>query len=29
MPVNAGAEYFAAEKRYLDARTREEKIAAL
>ncbi|HKZ45229.1 MAG TPA: GTPase [archaeon] len=29
MPVNAGAEYFAAEKRYLEARTREEKIAAL
>lgn len=29
MPVNAGAEYFAAEKRYLDARTREEKIEAL
>lgn len=29
MPVNAGAEYFAAEKKYLEARAREEKIAAL
>jgi len=29
MPVNAGPEYFAAEKRYLDARTTEEKIKAL
>lgn len=29
MPVNAGPEYFAAEKKYLEARTREEKIAAL
>ena len=29
MPVNAGAEYFVAEKKYLEARTREEKIAAL
>jgi len=29
MPVNAGAEYFVAEKKYLEARTKEEKIAAL
>jgi small GTP-binding protein len=29
MPVNAGGEYFAAERKYLDAKTREEKIAAL
>jgi len=29
MPINAGPEYFVAEKRYLEARTREEKIAAL
>lgn len=29
MPVNAGAEYFVAEKKYLEARTREEKISAL
>lgn len=29
MPINAGPEYFVAEKKYLEARTREEKIAAL
>lgn len=29
MPVNAGPEYFAAEKRYLRAKTTEEKIKAL
>jgi ribosome-interacting GTPase 1 len=29
MPVNAPAEYFAAEKRYQEAKSREEKIAAL
>ena len=29
MPVNAGAEYFVAEKKYLAAKTKEEKIAAL
>ena len=29
MPVNAGPEYFAAEKRYSEARTLEQKIAAL
>lgn len=29
MPVNAGPEYFAAEKRYSQARTTEEKINAL
>jgi len=29
MPVNAGPEYFEAEKKYLEARTKEEKIAAL
>ena len=29
MPVNAGPEYFKAEEKYLSARTREEKIAAL
>ena len=29
MPVNAGPEYFAAEDRYLKARTKEEKIATL
>ncbi len=29
MPVNAGPEYFAAEKRYSEARTTEEKIKAL
>jgi len=29
MPINAGPEYFVAEKRYLDARTKEEKIQAL
>jgi len=29
MPVNAGPKYFAAEKKYLAARTKEEKIAAL
>jgi hypothetical protein len=29
MPINASAEYFKAEKRYLEARTREEKILAL
>ena len=29
MPINAGPEYFVAEKRYLEARTRKEKIAAL
>jgi small GTP-binding protein len=29
MPVNAGPEYFAAEKRYLEARSKEEKIKAL
>lgn len=29
MPINATAEYYLAEKRYLDARTKEEKIAAL
>ena len=29
MPVNAGAEYFIAEKKYLAARSKEEKIVAL
>ncbi len=29
MPINATAEYYVAEKRYLEARTKEEKIAAL
>jgi hypothetical protein len=29
MPVNAGAEYFVAEKRYLEAKSKEEKIKAL
>ncbi len=29
MPVNAGPKYFLAEKKYLAARTKEEKIAAL
>ncbi len=29
MPVNAGPEYFAAEKKYSEARTTEEKIKAL
>lgn len=29
MPINAGPEYFLAEKKYLEARTREEKIKAL
>jgi hypothetical protein len=29
MPVNAGAEYFVAEKKYLAAKSKEEKIAAL
>lgn len=29
MPINAGPEYFVAEKKYLEAKTREEKIAAL
>jgi len=29
MPINAGPEYFVAEKRYLEARTRQEKITAL
>ena len=29
MPVNAGSEYFAAEKRYLEARSKEEKIKTL
>jgi len=29
MPINAGPEYFLAEKKYLEARTKEEKIAAL
>lgn len=29
MPVNAGPEYFAAENRYLSARSKEEKITAL
>ena len=29
MPINAGPEYFLAEKKYLEARTREEKIEAL
>jgi len=29
MPINAGPEYFKAEERYLSAKTREEKIAAL
>lgn len=29
MPINAGPEYFVAEKRYLEARTREEKITTL
>lgn len=29
MPINAGYEYFNAEKKYLDAQTLEEKIAAL
>jgi hypothetical protein len=29
MPINAGPEYYAAEKRYLEAKTREEKIRTL
>lgn len=29
MPVNAGPEYFKAEEKYQDAKTREEKIAAM
>lgn len=29
MPINAPAEYFAAEKRYLEAKTREQKIEAM
>jgi small GTP-binding protein len=29
MPINAGPEYFLAEKKYLQAKTREEKIEAL
>lgn len=29
MPVNAGPEYFAAEKRYSDAKTKKERIVAL
>jgi len=29
MPINAGPEYFVAEKKYLEAKTREEKIAGL
>lgn len=29
MPINAGYEYFNAEKKYLDAQTLEEKVAAL
>jgi len=29
MPINAGPEYFLAEKKYLEARTKEEKIEAL
>ncbi|MBI2545352.1 MAG: 50S ribosome-binding GTPase [Candidatus Aenigmarchaeota archaeon] len=29
MPINAGQEYFVAEKKYSDARTNEEKIKAL
>jgi len=29
MPINAGPEYFLAEEKYLEARTREEKIEAL
>jgi len=29
MPINAGPEYFLAEKKYLEARTREERIEAL
>jgi hypothetical protein len=29
MPINAGPEYFLAEKKYLEAKTKEEKIAAL
>jgi small GTP-binding protein len=29
MPVNAGPEYFAAEKKYSDAKTKKEKIVAL
>jgi hypothetical protein len=29
MPVNAGAEYFVAERRYLEAKSKEEKIKAL
>ena len=29
MPINAGPEYFAAEKKYSEARSREERIAAL
>lgn len=29
MPVNAGPEYFAAEERYSDAKTKKEKIVAL
>ncbi|MFH0711208.1 MAG: GTPase [Candidatus Aenigmatarchaeota archaeon] len=29
IPINAGAEYFVAEKRYLEAKSKEEKIKAL
>jgi hypothetical protein len=29
MPINAGAEYFVAEKKYSEAKTKEEKIAAM
>jgi len=29
MPINAGPEYYVAEKRYLEAKTRQEKIQAL
>jgi small GTP-binding protein len=29
MPINAGPEYFVAERRYSEAKTREQKIAAL
>jgi len=29
MPINAGPEYFLAEKKYLESKTREEKIEAL
>src|SRR5438876_8975714 len=29
MPINAGVEYFVAQKKYLEAKTREQKIVAL